>query len=95
MPLVESQIKTRTALSWLWTALKFLAPLVASAFIAYGSVQFARGNAAHRLDALERDVNAARADHERFVTRDEFGLIRDDLKEIKTDVRELRREMKK
>lgn len=75
------------------TVLRWLGPAVLSAFISYGSVQYARGAQAERLATIERDVQAARAEHEKYVTKDEFSLIRDDLKEIKTDVREMRRSL--
>ena len=71
-----------------------IVPLV-SAFLAYGTAQFARGRDAQRLDRLEQD-NA------RTVTQGEFKLwteaqekafnrFDEQLREIKQDVRELKK----
>jgi len=70
-------------------------PLLVSAFVGYGSAQYARGTADARLTTMERDVKEAQGAHSNFVTRDEFKLILDDLKEIKQDVREVRRSLQK
>lgn len=74
-----------------WPFVQWLAPVVLSLAAGWGGVQFARGAQEQRLSTVERDVRDAKAEHDHFVTRDEFGLVRDDIKEIKTDVRELRR----
>jgi hypothetical protein len=76
---------------WIWAVLQWAGPLVLSAFVAYGSVQFAQGTNAQRLATVERDLAKAKDEHSNFISRDEFGLMRDDLKEIKADLRELRR----
>lgn len=80
----------------------FLLSAIATAFIGWGSVQYAKGSNAQRLSTVERDVSTverevkeAKGEHEKFVTREEFGLIREDLKEIKLDVREVRRSLTK
>lgn len=80
---------------WLWAVLQWAGPLVLSAFVAYGSVQYAQGTNAQRLMTVERDVKEAAGAHSNFVTRDEFKLILDELKEIKQDVREVRRSLTK
>lgn len=74
---------------------QWLAPILLSLAAGWGAVQYAQGTNAQRLATVERDVRDARAEHDRFVTRDEFGLVRDDIREIKTDVRELRRTLTK
>lgn len=66
-----------------------------SAFVAYGSVQYGQGAREQRLSTVERDVKEAAGAHANFVSRDEFNLILDDLKEIKQDVREVRRSLTK
>ncbi len=78
---------------WLLTVLQWAGPLVLSAIVGYGSVQYAQGSNAQRLSTVERDIERAQAERSNFVTRDEFKLILDDLKEIKTDVREVRRSL--
>ena len=80
---------------WLVTALQWAGPLVLSAVVGYGSVQYAQGTNAQRLATVERDIQRAQAEHSNYVTRDEFKLILDDLKEIKSDVREVRRSLAK
>jgi len=85
----------------LMTVGRWLLPLVASgvasAFIGWGSVQYAKGGDAQRLTTVERDVQAvrddvskARAEHSEFVRRDAFQILIDDIREIKSDVREIR-----
>ncbi|HEV2862861.1 MAG TPA: hypothetical protein VGX48_17730 [Pyrinomonadaceae bacterium] len=78
-------------------ALPFVASAVASCFIAWGSINYAKGAEAQRLTTVERDVQAvksdvdrARGEHGEFVRRDAFQIVLDDLKEIKGDVREVR-----
>jgi septal ring factor EnvC (AmiA/AmiB activator) len=90
----ETQIESK-ATGWLLSALKLLLPLAVSAFVAYGAASHARGAEAERLSTVERDVRDAKSEHDRFVTRDEFGLLREDISDIKTDVRELRRGLSK
>ena len=80
---------------WIVTAAQWAAPLVLSAVVGYGSVQYAQGTNAQRLATVERDIQRAQAQAENFITRDEFKLILDDLQEIKTDVREVRRSLTK
>jgi len=80
---------------WLMTVLQWAGPLALSALVGYGSVQYAQGSNAQRLSTAERDIERAQAERSNFVTRDEFKLILDDLKEIKTDVREVRRSLTK
>lgn len=82
--------------------LSWLAPLVLSAVVAFGSVQFTQGTAAQKLATVERDVStlerkleASNAEHANFPSREEFKLMLDDLKEIKADVREIRRSLTK
>lgn len=80
---------------------RWLVPLIlsgaASAFIGWGSVQYAKGGEAQRLSTVERDVQAvkedvskARGEHGEFVRRDAFQILIDDVREIKSDVREIR-----
>lgn len=78
---------------WLINLLQWCGPFVLSAVAAYGAVQYAQGANAQRLTTVERDVEKAKAEHSTLVTREEFRLILDDLKEIKTDVREVRRSL--
>ncbi|MET0646986.1 MAG: hypothetical protein ABW208_10225 [Pyrinomonadaceae bacterium] len=70
---------------------QWLLPVLLSLAAGWGGVRFAQGADAQRLSTVERDVREAKTEHGRFVTRDEFGLLRDDISDIKTDVRELRR----
>jgi hypothetical protein len=74
----------------LWSLVQWLAPILLSLAAGWGGVQFAQGSNAQRLTTLERDVRDQKEEHKSFVTRDEFGLLREDIREIKTDVRELR-----
>ena len=75
--------------------LQWLLPVALSLLAGWGGVQFAKGAEQERLSTVERDVRDAKSEHGRFVTRDEFGLLRDDISDIKTDVRELRRGLSK
>ncbi len=67
-------------------ALKLLGPLIASAIVAWGSVQYARGRDGNRLDQVESAV-------QKTLSREEFRTWadeqRDRLREIKEDVRSL------
>lgn len=78
---------------WALALLQWCGPFVLSAVAAYGAVQYAQGANAQRLTTVERDVEKAKAEHSSLVTREEFKLILEDLKEIKTDVREVRRSL--
>ncbi|HEV2863049.1 MAG TPA: hypothetical protein VGX48_18685 [Pyrinomonadaceae bacterium] len=78
---------------WVIATLQWAGPLVLSCVVAYGSVQYAQGSNAQRLATVERDIQKATAEHSHYVTRDEFKLILEDLKEIKSDVREVRRSL--
>jgi hypothetical protein len=87
---------------WIWTVLQWAGPLLLSVVVGYGSLQYGQGARAAQLTTLERDLNSienrvekAEGEHGNYVTRDEFKLILDDLKEIKTDVREVRRSLAK
>lgn len=78
-------------------AIPLILSACASAFVAWGSVQYAKGSDAQRLSTVERDVRdvkddvtKARGEHEQFVRRDSFQIVLDDLKEIKSDVRAVR-----
>jgi hypothetical protein len=79
--------------------LPWLAPLVAGGFsgcvLGYGSIRFAHGSLMQRIATIERDVAQQHEDHGQYVTRNEFDLIREDLRDIKTDVREVRRSLTK
>lgn len=74
---------------------QWLLPVLLSLAAGWGGVRFAQGADAQRLSTVERDVRDAKAEQGRLVTRDEFGLLREDIGDIKTDVRELRRELTK
>ena len=80
---------------WIITVLQWAGPLVLSAVVGYGSVQYAQGTNAQRLSTVERDVNKVEERQSNFVTRDEFKLILEDLGQIKEDVREVRRSLTK
>ncbi len=79
-----------------------LGPILLSAAMGYGAVQFAQGQTQTRIKQLEDHTkglaDARELDIQRFVTRDEFKLFidatRDDLREIKTDVRAIRSDLK-
>lgn len=78
-------------LLYLAEVLPWLAPLavstVSGAAAGFGSFRFGQGALTQRVSTVERDVAQA-------VTRAEFELLRDDLREIKTDLREIRRGLK-
>lgn len=93
-PLTHKAMPVKKQLSIL-SLLQWLLPIVLSLAAGWGGVQFAQGSSAARLSTVERDVREAKAEHKQFVTRDEFGLLREDIGDIKTDVRELRRELMK
>ena len=93
-PLAHKAMPVKQRFSIL-SLLQWLLPILISLAAGWGGVQFAQGTNAQRLSTIERDVREAKAEHERFVTRDEFGLLREDIGDIKTDVRELRRELRK
>lgn len=78
---------------WVGAALQWVAPLVLSAVVGYGSVQFAQGQQAQKLSTVERDVAGLEKKIESNPTREEFKLMLEDLKEIKQDVREIRRSL--
>jgi hypothetical protein len=82
---------------WVTETLPWLAPVIASTltggFAGYGSFRFGQGALLQRVQTVERDVAAAKAEHSEFVTRNEFELLREDLRDIKTDIREVRRRL--
>ena len=87
---------------WSWIVLQWAGPLVLSAIVGYGSIQYGQGTRAAQLATVERDISSvekrvekAEGEHKNFVTRDEFQLMLEDLKEIKTDLREVRRSLTK
>jgi hypothetical protein len=84
---------------WLGEALPWLAPLavstVAGGVAGYGSFRFHSGAQAVRMSTIERDIAEARAEHAGLVTRNEFELLHEDLRDIKTDIREIRRSLQK
>ncbi len=83
--------------------LPWLAPLAVSSLTGagagYGSFRFGQGALTQRVEAIEKQIerDAIHSTEERagLVTRHEFELLRDDIKDIKTDVRELRRYLTK
>lgn len=93
-PLTHKAMPVKQRFSIL-SLLQWLLPILLSLGAGWGGVQFAQGSSAERLSTVERDVREAKAEHGRYVTRDEFGLLREDIGDIKTDVRELRRELTK
>lgn len=81
--------------NWIGAALQWLAPLVLSALVGYGSVQYAQGASAQKLATVERDVEGLTRKVEQSPSREELKLMLEDLKEIKQDVREIRRSLTK
>jgi hypothetical protein len=79
--------------------LPWLAPLAVSSVtggvVGYGSFRFAQGTLQQRIRGIERDVVQLTEECDGYVTRNEFDLIRDYLKEIQQDVREVRRSLTK
>lgn len=90
--IIQGAIELMPLLSW-------LAPLAVSSGVGaaagYGSFRFSSGALLQRVVTVERDVAEIKAAHAEFVTRNEFDLLRDDLREIKTDLREVRRSLSK
>jgi hypothetical protein len=82
-------------LQWLGESVSWLAPLAVSTVTGgvagYGTFRFNRGAERERLTTLERDVKEARAEHAGLVTRAEFDLLRDDLREMRADIRQILR----
>ena len=94
MPKLTHRNRRRLFAALRW-ALPFVLSAVVSGFAVWGAVQRAKGADSQRLTTVERDVRDIKAEHGHFVTRDEFGLLREDISDIKTDVRELRRGLSK
>jgi hypothetical protein len=84
---------------WFAESLPWLAPFVVSTVTGgvagYGSFRFGQGAMRERLKRIERDVVEAKAEHASLVTRNEFELLHEDLRDIKTDIREIRRSLAK
>lgn len=83
--------------------MQWLLPVVLSLAAGWGGAQFAQGASAQRLVTVEAQVQTNRQERQaetrelrdKTITREEFDLIRDDLREIKVDVRELRQALSK
>lgn len=84
---------------WFGENLSWLAPLAVSTVTGgvagYGSYRFNHGALLERMKTVERDVKEAKAEHVGLVTRNEFELLHEDLRDIKTDIREIRRSLSK
>jgi hypothetical protein len=79
--------------------LPWLAPMAVSsltgAAAGFGSFRFGQGQLTARVDALERSSGHTTEERGSLVTRHEFDLLREDIREIRTDMRELRRTLTK
>jgi len=75
-------------------ALPWLAPLAVSSLTGagagWGSFRFGQGRLTARVEALEQSAVHSTAERGQLVTRHEFELIREDLREMSADVREVR-----
>lgn len=63
----------------------------AGALAGFGSYKFSQGETRQRIIHLESNVAELKRDQENYVTRTEFELLTETLRDIKTDVREIRR----
>lgn len=92
LPLIIEAFAITNVLPW-------LAPLLVPGFVGgiagYGSFRFAHGSLMQRITTIERDVTQSQAERAEFVTRNEFELLREDLRDIKRDIREVRRTLTK
>lgn len=86
---ITPQIKRRALAVARWL-LPAIVSAVVTAFVGWGSVQYAKGDAERRLQTVEQSVRDAKAEHDQFIRRDSFQIVLDDLKEIKRDVRAVR-----
>ncbi len=96
-------IKTKSIqIRAIWAVLRIAGPVVLSAVVGWGSVQFSQGTTTTRITNVESEVKSNKQERivettsirDKMLTRDEFKTfsesLRSDIGEIKTDVREIR-----
>lgn len=83
-------INKRRAITFARWALPIVLSAVASVFVTWGSIQYAKGTDAQRLSVAERDITEIKGERDKFVRRDSFQILLDDIREIKADVRAMR-----
>lgn len=77
----------------LMESLSWLAPLAVSTLTGgvagYGSFRFGQGQLLERVASLERSSIHVTEERGQLVTRHEFEMLREDIRDIKADIREL------
>lgn len=82
----------------IWAFVRVVGPVILSAAVGWGSVQFAQGTTTTKISNLESTVTANKAEaqgeakeiRDTMIRREEFQLLISTVGEIRTDVREIR-----
>lgn len=87
--------RNQTRTQALLRLLRWAGPAVLSVFVAWGTVQFAKGREAQRLDTFDKQIEETRKTLENTVSREEFrswtAEQRERFKELREDLRDLKR----